>query len=211
MAYVYGHFRLDTDTLFYVGIGSDSKGKHTRAYSKKRRSKFWKDLIKETPYRVEILKDTVSWEEACSEEKRLIKLHGRRCLGTGTLCNITDGGEGVTGYRHSDVRKNIISKNSYGGKNGNAKPCIHFETGKRFESLKEGCKWFDLSYGKESCAVKRKYSTAKFYFEHDPFIAPTKEDISKKLGQLRLGNKNWKGSIKTKLEKNGKTTRSEAE
>lgn len=193
MAYVYGHFRLDTESLFYVGIGSDSKSKYTRAYSKKGRSKFWKDLTKEIHYRVEILKDGISWEDACFEEKRLIKLHGRKCLGTGTLCNITDGGEGVNGYRHSDTRKRTISKNSTGSKNANAKPCIHFETGMRFESLKEGCEYFNLLYNRESCAVKEKYSTANFYFEHAPFVRPTREDISKKLGQLRIGNQNWKG------------------
>jgi hypothetical protein len=193
MAYVYGHFTIDTNILFYVGIGSDSKGKYIRAYSKKKRSKFWKDLTKKTPYRVEILKDSILWEEACSEEKRLISIHGRRCLGKGTLCNITDGGEGVNGYKHNPERLNIISKNTKGSNNPRAKVCIHFDTSIKFNCLKDGCEYFSLKYSCQASAIKRKQSTAQFYFENEYFERPTREQISKKLGTLRMGNQNWKG------------------
>ena len=33
MAYVYKHFRNDTNNIFYIGIGNDSKN-YKRAYSK---------------------------------------------------------------------------------------------------------------------------------------------------------------------------------
>lgn len=196
MAYVYSHIRNDNDEIFYIGIGSDNQGKYIRAFSKKRRSKFWKDITKNVSFRVEILKDNLSWKEACEEEMNLIAFHGRRCLNNGTLCNITNGGDGVNGYKHSIERKQIISHNSKGSNNGNAKSCIHFDTGMRFNSLKEGCDYFQLSYKKETCAVKGKYSTAKFYYESKPFTRPTKQEIGKKLGLLRIGNQNWKGNVK---------------
>ena len=72
----------------------------------------------------------------------------------------------------------------------------------RFGSLKEGCDYFNLSYKTQTSALKRKYSTAQFYFENEYFERPTKQSISKKLGELRVGNQNWKGKLKT--EKNGK-------
>lgn len=204
MAYVYSHTRNDLDEIFYIGIGSDDQGKYTRAYSKKRRSKFWKDITKNISYSVIILQDNISWEQACLEEKRLINLYGRISLDNGTLCNITDGGEGVYGYIHTEERKKTISNNSSGSKNGNAKSCIHFDTSLKFGSLKEGCEYFNLSYKIQACAVKKKYSTAQFYFENQYFRRPTREDISKKLGELRIGNQNRK-----KL-KHGKTTRGQA-
>lgn len=205
MAYVYSHTRTDTNEVFYIGIGSDNQGKYVRAYSKKKRSKFWKDVTKNITYNVNILKDNLTWEDACFEEKRLINLYGRRCLNNGTLCNITDGGEGVHGYIHTKERKKLISDNSSGSKNGNAKPCIHFDTSMKFGSLKEGCNYFNLSYKTQTFALKGKYSTAQFYFENEYFERPTKQSISKKLGKLRIGNQNWKGKLKT--EKNGNLQR----
>jgi hypothetical protein len=40
-------------------------------------------------------------EAAKTEETRLIKLYGRADLGMGTLYNLTDGGEGASGYQQS--------------------------------------------------------------------------------------------------------------
>ena len=38
MAYVYKHTRLDTNEIFYIGIGSDNS--FNRAFSKKKRNNF---------------------------------------------------------------------------------------------------------------------------------------------------------------------------
>lgn len=88
MAYVYKHTRLDKNEVFYIGIGSDDKGKFTRAYSKKRRSKFWKDLTKNIDYEVEILYNDITWEEACQKETELIIKYGYSWNNTGILCNM---------------------------------------------------------------------------------------------------------------------------
>jgi hypothetical protein len=48
-------------------------------------------------------------EEAFEEERRLIRFYGRRCDGTGTLFNLTEGGEGLSGHQHSEETKLKIS------------------------------------------------------------------------------------------------------
>jgi len=193
MAYVYKHTRLDKNEVFYIGIGSDNKNKFTRAYSKKRRSKFWKDLTKNIDYEVEILYNNITWEEACQKEKELILQYGRKDLNTGTLCNLTDGGEGAKGYIYTQDRLDKLSNNSKGSSNPRAKSCIHFDTSMKFNCLKDGCEYFNLKYKSQASSIKRKQSTAQFYFENEYFERPTREQISKKLGVLRIGNQNWKG------------------
>lgn len=43
--YVYRHIRLDKNEVFYVGIGSDNKGKYLRAHGKEKRNKYWKNPL----------------------------------------------------------------------------------------------------------------------------------------------------------------------
>jgi len=86
---IYRHIRLDTNTVFYIGIGNTK-----RPYIKKGRNTFWNRIINKTDYEVDILKYNLSWEEACELEKILISFYGRKNIKTGILCNLTDGGEG---------------------------------------------------------------------------------------------------------------------
>jgi hypothetical protein len=110
MAYVYQHIRLDTNEVFYIGIGSDTEGKYIRANKKTGRNPYWHSIVNKAGYRVEILKDGINWEEACEEEKRFIKLYGRRNLNEGNLVNLTDGGDGATGIIVTDDHKQKISE-----------------------------------------------------------------------------------------------------
>lgn len=98
MIKVYRHRRNDTNEIFYVGIGKTEK----RAYSIHSRSKFWKSIVNKYGYSVEIVCTCDTWQEACQIEQYLIKYYGRRDLGTGTLVNLTDGGEGVLGHKPSE-------------------------------------------------------------------------------------------------------------
>lgn len=50
--------------------------------------------------------------EAFAKEIELIALYGRRNLGTGTLFNLTDGGEGATGAVRSDAEKEFLRVDS---------------------------------------------------------------------------------------------------
>jgi hypothetical protein len=144
MAYVYKHKRLDTGNIFYIGIGKDIKGKYKRAFSKQKRNNFWKNIISKTDYLVEIIKDDISWGEACKIEKELILLYGRRDMGLGTLCNQTDGGDGNIGWS-DDARKKISLLSS--------KPVMQYDKSgnfiKEWESAKEAANKF---FGKKSGA-----------------------------------------------------------
>jgi hypothetical protein len=105
MAYLYRHIRIDNNVPFYVGIGSDEK--FVRAYNKHRRSQKWFNIVAKTDYRVHIVLMDISLDEAKEKEIEFIKLYGRSDKGEGTLCNLTDGGEGNPGRIVSDEwRKN---------------------------------------------------------------------------------------------------------
>lgn len=110
MAYVYRHIRLDKNEVFYIGIGSDNKGKYTRAFNKYKsvRSDIWSKIVSKTSYEVEIVLDDLSWEEAKLKEREFIQLYGRKNLNKGSLANLTDGGDGVLGYIMTQETKNKI-------------------------------------------------------------------------------------------------------
>ena len=94
--YIYTHTRNGETLPFYVG-----KGFGRRAYSLKARSKFWKRVAK-YGYTIQIEIPNLSEDEAFQLESEIIKTYGRRDLGTGCLVNLTDGGEGASGYIHSE-------------------------------------------------------------------------------------------------------------
>ena len=114
MAYIYRHIRLDKNEPFYIGIGSDTMGKYTRANNIAKRSKFWKSIINKTEYRVDILIDNLTWENACEKEKEFILLYGRKDLKLGTLVNMTNGGEGTFGLIVSEESRIKISESERG-------------------------------------------------------------------------------------------------
>lgn len=108
MSCVYAHIRPDTNTVFYIGIGK----KNSRAYSKCSRNNYWKNIVKKcnNVFKVNILHDNLTWEEACNKEKEYIKQYGRVDNCTGNLCNLTDGGEGIINLKHTDDTKLKISE-----------------------------------------------------------------------------------------------------
>jgi len=108
MAYVYRHIRIDKNVPFYIGVGCSAN--YARAKEKSRRSDLWKRIISKSDYCIEIIMDDLSWEDACEKEKEFISLYGRIDLGTGTLVNMTDGGDGTIGIVFTEERKNKISK-----------------------------------------------------------------------------------------------------
>ena len=115
MAYVYTYTRLDKNEIFYVGIGSDSKYK--RAKNLSLRTDYFKKTINKSEYKLDIVFDDLTWEEACLKEIELIALYGRKDLGIGTLINFTDGGEGRKGSQNKitptyqiDLEGNIIKE-----------------------------------------------------------------------------------------------------
>jgi hypothetical protein len=90
--YTYAYLRED-GTPYYVG-----KGKGRRVY-KKRKGEIGKPIDKS---KIIFLKQNLTEEEAFKHEIYMIAVLGRIDLGTGILRNKTDGGDGISGYKHSD-------------------------------------------------------------------------------------------------------------
>lgn len=93
MACVYRHIRLDKNVPFYIGKAVNKY----RAKTSYGRNSIWTRIAKKSGYQVEILFDDVSMSFACQKEIEFIKMYGRINIGTGTLANMTDGGDGGLG------------------------------------------------------------------------------------------------------------------
>jgi len=117
--YIYRHIRLDTNEVFYIGLGSYQKERYKRAYakSKKCRTSHWHNIVKQCGYKVQIMLEDLTEKEAIEKEIELIALYGRRDLSKGTLINLTDGGESNRGFvytqeerkKRSDIQKNLYA------------------------------------------------------------------------------------------------------
>jgi len=109
--YIYFHKRLDDGVIFYVGVGVGR-----RAYRESNRSEFWKRIVEKHGYNIEFPYTNISQEEAKQLEIHYISVYGRIDRGTGTLCNMTDGGDGRTGYKCTDETKEKMRKAATGVK-----------------------------------------------------------------------------------------------
>lgn len=175
MAVVYRHLREDNLEPFYIGIGAEE----ARAYSfgKSVRSVFWTRYYKKHGCIVEIVVRGLSWEDACVMEKLLITLYGRIDNGTGTLVNMTDGGDGALGYKHSDETKDRIRKSKIGNKSNLGRKATPEEIERR---ILAGYKHSEESKSKISVA-----NTGRVF----------SEDHCKNLSTSRLGNNYCLGRI----------------
>jgi len=102
---LYFHINKSNSVIFYVGIGNKK-----RPYSKRSRSQFWKNIVNKYDYLVEVVHSDLKLDEALDLERYYIKLFGRLDTGSGSLVNLTDGGEGSDGYKHSDETKAKIKE-----------------------------------------------------------------------------------------------------
>ena len=95
--YTYAYLRED-GTPYYIG-----KGKNRRAFDRKKHAVF----VPSTE-RILFLKQNITEDEAFRHEIYMISVFGRKDLGTGILHNRTDGGDGSTGYIHTEYNKDLI-------------------------------------------------------------------------------------------------------
>lgn len=116
---VYLHRKRTNGDVFYVGIGNPNRPYQKAPTS---RSVVWHRVVNKHGYYIEIIREGLSKKEACEIEVDLIELIGRRDKGSGTLVNLTDGGEG-----------NLGSK-------ANNKEILCLETGKIYQSIKDYCR-----------------------------------------------------------------------
>ena len=119
MYLVYQHRKADTNEIFYVGKGNIKRSKQSSG-----RSEYWHRTVNKHGFIVEIIKDNIDEEFSFFIEKEAINVYRRRGI---KLVNITDGGEGSSGYKHTEEHKAKLKGNqnfaSTWGKN--FKGCYH--------------------------------------------------------------------------------------
>jgi hypothetical protein len=103
--YIYQHTKADTNAIFYVG-----KGKGSRCSQKKGRNDYWHRVVNKHGFNHQIVVDGLDEELAFLSEIELIDKYKR--LGI-ELVNATDGGEGASGYRHTEEHKSKMRGNDY--------------------------------------------------------------------------------------------------
>ena len=186
MAYVYRHIRLDENEPFYIGIGSDEKYK--RAFERTRRNTHWNRIANVSSYEVEILMYDLTWEQACKKEIEFIELYGRRDLNTGTLVNLTGGGDGAyktfpsletrkklsdkaKGKIYKQITKNRISstlKELYRDSENHprSKKVICLNSGKIYSSIKDAAKdnSINAKYLRKYLSGEHKNNTTLRYY-----------------------------------------------
>ncbi len=165
---IYRHVRLDTNKVFYIGMSKTSR----RPYDK-RRNNIWHKITLKSKYVIEIIQNNLSWEDACELEEFLIFLYGRIDLKTGSLANLTNGGDGVIGYTQS---KEQIEKRTLKNKGLkrikefceslcliNSFPVINLETNKTFKNAKELSKLLKISHQYLCQMLRNERPNCTFY------------------------------------------------
>jgi len=105
MYYIYQHLKADTNDVFYIG-----KGKGNRLKSKKGRNIYWHRVVDKHGFVPKIIADNLDEELAFLCEVEAIDLYRR--LGI-QLVNATDGGEGASGYKHTEEHREKLKGNLY--------------------------------------------------------------------------------------------------
>jgi hypothetical protein len=178
--YIYQHRKKDTGEIFYVG-----KGKKFRHLEESNRNNYWHNIVNKHGFVSEILFQDLDEELSLLIEQELILKYKFLNI---CLCNMTDGGEGISGYKHTEKVKSIISVKSKGRKHSDqAKEKIgSYWKGKKREPFSEE--------HKKKISIKRKNQIMK------PVGDETKKIISlKNTGKKRTLEQRKKISEATKL------------
>jgi hypothetical protein len=101
MFYTYAHYKPD-NSVFYIG-----KGQRNRAWAKDNRNSHWRNVVaKHGEHKVEVLAQWPTEQEAFEHEKFLIWCF--RDMGF-SMANVTAGGDGISGYKHTEETKAKLS------------------------------------------------------------------------------------------------------
>lgn len=176
---VYMHRKASNGEPFYIGKTKRHKcGEFSRVYLKGR-NKIWNNIERKHGFVAEIIAHCINDVEAQRLEMELIKGIGRLNLGTGTLTNLTDGGDGHAGIIASKILRVKRSKNASAPRSESWKISIRAsrKNGGNGGTVKKGDKL--PSYWKK--AISKSKIGAKNIFYNKP------TPISKRVVNLKTG------------------------
>lgn len=181
--YVYEHWRLDTDTCFYVG-----KGRGSRAYQRNSRNVHWRNIVNKlesmgSGYEIRLVATGLTEEEAFKLEIERIAFW-REIV---DLANKTIGGEGFSGGRHTLASKQKISAAS--------KKYVSENKHLMSERMKGGKNpFYGKTHSEETRQIISKKLKGKCFFIHKPLTDEQKHAISSKLKAKGIRPPSRKGS-----------------
>lgn len=182
---VYKHIKPNGE-VFYIGMGNKK-----RPYTFSDRSDFWKKITSKYDYKIIIIKNNISKNEAYKLERMLISKYGRRDLGKGTLVNHTDGGDGSYNVVISEETRLKISIANTGSKRSN-------ETKKKMSEAAKGRVFTAETRLKMSNSAKNKTMTeehknklwfSRFGAENGMYKRTHSEETKEKIRQKAIGRK----------------------
>ena len=112
---VYRHIRKDNGNVFYIGMGS-----RRRPTSKSDRNNHWHNIVNKCGYKVEVLAEGLSIEDALELEEFIISEYGQE-----NLTNKTSGGEC---WSHNNETKELLRQMNLGKKMSDASKRKRIET-----------------------------------------------------------------------------------
>jgi len=194
--YVYEHWRLDKDECFYVG-----KGRGSRAYGRTSRNIHWKNIVAKLErtgfaYEVRIVASNLSEEDAFNLEAERI-VFWKDIV---DLANLTDGGEGFSGGRHTEESKKKISVSS-------KKTAAANKDKMRARMIGELNHFFGKTHTKETIDIIKVKLTGRKIKNKAPVTSKTKAAISATLIKKGIKPPSRKG-IKSSLETRRKQSES---
>ena len=169
--YTYAYLRED-GTPYYIG-----KGRGKRIYSTKGRT----FLPPKGANRKIFLKKNLTEEEAFRHEIYMIAVLGRKDLGTGILRNLSDGGEGASGWKPNEETRKRMSEGQK-GKN------VSQKTREKISQLHKGKTLSEETKRKVSEAMKGRVPWNK-----GKKLGPLSEEHKRKVSEAL---KKYKKSIK---------------
>ena len=172
--YTYAYLREDR-TPYYIG-----KGKGNRIYEKRKSIKPPKDKS-----RIIYLKQNLTETEAFRHEIYMISVFGRKDLGTGILYNMTNGGDGSSGWVPSEEYRKKMSEAKKGK--------THSEDSKKKMSVAQKGKTLSEEHRRKMSEANKDKTLSeehrrKISEAHKGKIAS--EETKIKLSEAQKGNKN---------------------
>lgn len=182
--YVYAYMRED-GTYYYIG-----KGKGRRAYVKHGIG------VPQNKSNIIFIEENMLEDDALQLEIDLIKQYGRKDIGTGILRNLTCGGDGSSGYKHTEEYKDAASKRQMGvGNSMFGKPSPNGMLGKTHTeetilkisnaSSGENNHWYGVT-GENHPMFGRKHTEEQNQKKSERMLGkPKTEEHKKKLSEIK--------------------------